>query len=161
MVFKGFYKLSCHWAIHLLSVTFLFICLSIVIADSIACSEAPPQIDDIRLSSEMKSRWGIEIIGVRLTAADHLVDFRYKVLDPDKAVNLMKRGDKAFLIDLATGLKLPVPVTKVGPMRGTGTKPKAGRIYAIIFSNGGGIVRKGNIVSVVIGDFRADKLIVE
>lgn len=109
----------------------------------------------------LETTWGIHPEALRITANGHMVDFRYRVLDPEKAVNLMHRGDDAYLIDQATGTKLPVPVTKVGQLRGTGTKPQAGRVYPVIFTSGGGIVKQGSLVTVVLGDFRAEDLIVE
>jgi hypothetical protein len=112
-------------------------------------------------AADFESRWGIHIEAVRLTAEGHLIDFRYRVVDPYKAENLMRRGDQAYLIDQASGAQLPVPVTKVGQLRGTGQKPTAGRIYTVMFSSGAGVVRQGSAVTVVIGEFRAENLVVE
>jgi hypothetical protein len=112
-------------------------------------------------ADDFESRWGVHIEGVRLTAEGHLIDFRYRVLDPDKAEHLTRRGDQTYLIDQASGAKLLVPVTKVGQLRGTGQKPTAGRVYAVMFNSGGGVVKQGSAVTVVIGDFRAENLIVE
>jgi len=39
------------------------------------------------------------------------------------------------LIDQATGTKLPVPRTRLGPMRQTAVKPAADRDYIILFGN--------------------------
>jgi len=112
------------------------------------------------MTNALESQWGVHVEGVRLTAGGHLVDFRYRVLDPNKAEGLMRRGDKAYLIDQASGVKLPVPVTKVGQLRGTGTMPAADRVYAVMFKSGGGIVKQGSLVTVVLGDFRAENLTV-
>lgn len=110
--------------------------------------------------SAAEAQWGIELQTVRLTAAGHLIDVRYRVLDPDKAVALMKRGDKAFLIDQASGAKLPVPRTKVGPLRQTGSKPKAGKVYPLLFSNTGKLIESGSKVTLVIGNFRMENIVV-
>ncbi len=111
-------------------------------------------------SAAVENQWGIHMEGIRLTAQGHLVDFRYRVLDPNKAEALMRRGDEAYLIDQASGTRLSVPLTKVGQLRGTGTKPAAGRVYAVMF-NSGGIISPGSPVTVVLGDFRAENLTVE
>ena len=111
--------------------------------------------------SATEKQWGIKIEGIRVTAAGYFVDFRYRVVDPDKAVGLMKRGDKAFVIDQASGMQMPVPLTKVGPLRGTGSAPKADRVYTVMFTSGGGVIRPGSKVTVVIGEFRAENLVVE
>ena len=65
------------------------------------------------------------------------------------------------MLDEATGTKLPVPVTKVGQLRGTGTKPKDDRVYTVMFNSGDGLIQPGSAVTVVIGDFKAEHLIVE
>ena len=108
----------------------------------------------------IEEQWGVKIESIRVTAAGHLVDFRYRVLDSEKAMGLMKRGDKAYIIDQASGIELPVPVTKVGPIRGTGTTPKEGKVYSVMFKNRG-IVQSGSKVTVVIGEFKVENLVVE
>ena len=109
----------------------------------------------------IKKRWGIQIRGIRLTGADYFLDFRYRVKDPEKASALQRRQEKVYLIDQATGTKLPVPITKVGPLRATGVKPKPNREYVILFSNVNKIIKRGSKVTVVIGNFRAKNLVVE
>ena len=109
----------------------------------------------------LKDKWGVEVTAIRLTSSDHMIDFRYKVYDVAKAAPLFKREIKPQLIHSATGKVLSVPVpAKVGALRTT-EPPQAGRTYWMLFGNGGNLVQKGNEVSVVIGEFRADKLIVE
>jgi hypothetical protein len=49
---------------------------------------------------------------------------------------------------------------KVGQLRQSST-PEAGKIYWMVFSNKGGHVKRGHRVSVVIGKFRVDNLLVE
>lgn len=111
---------------------------------------------------EMEEAWGIQIRSLRRTAAGRLLDFRFKVLDPDKASQLLKREDKPLLIDQASGKKLMVPsMPKIGPLRPTAVKPEANRVYFILFSNPGDLVKKGNTVSIVIGNFKIEDLMVE
>jgi hypothetical protein len=49
---------------------------------------------------------------------------------------------------------------KVGQLR-QGLAPEAGRSYWMAFSNKGRLVKRGARVSVVIGQFRADGLVVD
>ncbi len=49
---------------------------------------------------------------------------------------------------------------KVGKLRQSST-PEAGKSYWMAFSNKGRRVKRGDHVSVVIGQFRADGLVVE
>lgn len=83
------------------------------------------------------------------------------LIDPDKCSSLFTRQIKPYPIDQASSTKLLVPnPPKVGALRQT-RKPEANRNYFIIFGNPGGYVKKGNKVTVVIGDFKAENLVVE
>ncbi len=109
----------------------------------------------------IEEQWGIRPKAIRLTGEQFFLDFRYKILDPDKAAAVTKRGEKAFLIDQDTGKSLPVTVNKLGPMRSTTVKPTAGKDYVILFTNPGRMVKKGAKVTLVIGELRIENLIVE
>ena len=114
--------------------------------------------------SSIEGRWGIQILGVRLSGGDSMLDFRFRVLDPDKALPLTNPNRKPYLIDQASGAKLMAPSPpKVGTLRRTIMvhKPKADRTYLILFSNSGRPLQAGSKVTVVIGDFLAQNLVVE
>lgn len=98
---------------------------------------------------------------ISLTAEGQMLDFRYRVLDEEKAKPLFSRQYKPYLVDEATGAKFLVPESpKVGALRTT-REPKPDRNYFIIFVNPGRYIKKGNKVTVVIGDFKAEHLVVE
>ena len=127
-------------------------------------SPDPPEISKTAeqpATPTLEEKWGIRIIGVRLTAADMMLDFRYRVIDPEKAASLLSRQIKPHLIDQATGRKFEVTRTRLGPMRQTAVKPQADRNYIILFANQGKTVKRGNKVTVVIGDFVIENLVVE
>lgn len=112
-------------------------------------------------AEEVKEQWGIEITSLRMSADGHMVDFRYRVLDAKKAETLFARENKPFLIDEASQNVLSVPNTaKIGPLRTSGDS-KEGRIYWMFFANIPGLVKSGSKVTVVIGDFRVENLIVQ
>ena len=111
---------------------------------------------------DLEAYWGIRIVSLRRTAAGHLLDFRFRVNDPEKAVALLRRQANAYLIDQTSGKKLAVPrMPKVGALRTSAVKPEAGRIYFILFNNTGDLVQPGTRVTIVIGDFKAEHLVVE
>lgn len=115
-------------------------------------------------SAGMEERWGVRIEGIRLSAAGNMLDFRYRVIDAEKASPLVDRRVKPYLLDQASGARLMVPSSpKVGPLRQTSAdgKPLAGRTYFILFANPGKYIKAGSRVTVVIGDFRAQDLTVE
>jgi hypothetical protein len=109
----------------------------------------------------MKEKWGVEIVSLRRTAHGHMLDFRYKVLDAEKAAPLFVRKTKPNLVHQSSGKVLVVPSTaKLGPLRNS-YAPKEGRIYWMFFGNAGDLVKAGDKVTVVIGEFRAEDLPVE
>ena len=110
----------------------------------------------------IRERWGVEVVSIRLSAAEHMIDFRYRVLDAQKALPLFDRSFKPYLIDQTSGMKMAVPeAPKVGSLRQRPRKPEADRNYFILFTNRGGIIKKGSKFTVVIGDFEAENLVVE
>jgi|SRR4051794_9742361 hypothetical protein len=111
-----------------------------------------------RVATLTKRKWGVEVLGVHLTAAGYMMQFNYKVLDPKKAASLFDRRIKPYLVDTNTGAKFLVPSPeKVGQLRNVNT-PEAGRIYWVLFANPGQMIKPGTQVDVVIGDFRASGL---
>jgi hypothetical protein len=110
--------------------------------------------------SSIEQLYGIEIQGIRLISAGRFLDFRYKVMDPEKVSPLMDGRARPYLIDQETGSKSGVPSSpKVGSMRQKSRQPIVGKIYFVLFGNPG-LVKPGGKVTVVIGDFKAENLIV-
>jgi hypothetical protein len=105
--------------------------------------------------------WGVDSLAVKWAESGELVKFTYQVLDADKAKPLNDKKAEPSLIDAQAGVKLVVPsLEKVGQLRQTAT-PEAGKSYWMAFSNKGRLVKRGDRVSVVIGQFRADGLVVD
>jgi hypothetical protein len=105
--------------------------------------------------------WGVDSLGVKLVESGEIIRFTYRVLDADKAKALNDKKVEPSLIDPQAGVKLVVPsLEKVGQLRQSST-PEAGKSYWMAFSNQGRLVKRGDRVNVVIGQFRADGLVVE
>jgi hypothetical protein len=106
----------------------------------------------------LAEEWGVEVVALRLTGANFMLDFRYKVQDTEKAAEIFERANKPLLIHKASGARLQVPSPpKTGPLRPTNA-PEVGRTYTILFSNPG-VVHAGDEVTVQIGDFEADVVV--
>jgi len=106
--------------------------------------------------------WGIQALHARLTANGTMIDFRYRVLDPDKAVPLFKREVKPYIMDEATGAKFAVPdLPKVGAVRSTTRNPAAGQEHFILFTNPNRFLKAGSKVTVVISGYKKEHLVVE
>jgi hypothetical protein len=110
---------------------------------------------------ELEKKWGIRPLSIRQTADGHMLDFRYRIMDAEKASPLFHPTIKPLLIDEDTGAVMAVPnVPKVGSMRTT-RKPLKDRNYFMLFANPQGHIKPGHKVTVVIGDYRAAHLVVE
>lgn len=105
--------------------------------------------------------WGVDSLVVKSAESGEIIRFTYRVLDPQKAKELNDAKMSPYLIDEKAHIKLVVPsLENVGELRSK-EKPKDGKSYWIAFSNKGGYVKPGHHVSVVIGKFRADGLVVQ
>ncbi len=112
-------------------------------------------------AASVEETTGVEVVSLRRTAAGRMLDFRFRVIDPEKAAPLLSRGTPAYLFDPATGAKMPVPNTKIGNMRQTTRKPEKGRIYFMFFDAAGQQVKSGDKITVVIGEHRFENLTVQ
>lgn len=110
---------------------------------------------------ELEKKWGVRPLSVRQTADGHMLDFRYRITDVEKASPLFSPTIKPLIIDEDTGAVMAVPnVPKVGSMRST-RKPLKDRTYFMLFANPQKHIQPGHKVTVVIGDCRAEHLVVE
>ena len=112
-------------------------------------------------AKELADNWGVELLGMRLTTAGYMLDFRFRVMDADKALPLFDHRIKPHIVAERSNIKLPVPMsTKVGAFRPTnrGKNIKADKTYYMIFGNPDRHVKAGEKVTVVIGDFKVEHL---
>ncbi len=116
-------------------------------------------------TTETEEKWGIRVVALRSTMAGMMIDFRYKVVDVKKAAQLLDIKKQAYLLVEDTGTKLGVPHSvKIGALRQTthAKKIKEGFDYFVLFGNPGGrLAKPGDKVAVVIGDFKAEHLVIQ
>jgi hypothetical protein len=125
-------------------------------ADSISSEEADAT------AARIEDEWGVEVLAIRRTAGGYMLDFRYRVLDAEKAAPILDRRITPYLEIAESGAKLLVPqAPKLGSMRQTSFSVKADRNYFIVFANPAQTVAVGDEVSVVVGDFQTEILTVE
>jgi hypothetical protein len=123
--------------------------------------DVPEPAHHPREKSFLKRKWGVEVMYVRQTAAGYMLEFRYKVLDAEKAKPLFERRIKPLLTHAESGATLIVPTpAKTGALRNS-NPPKAGHTYWMFFANPGKLVKPGQHVRVAIGEFSADGLLVQ
>jgi hypothetical protein len=105
--------------------------------------------------------WGVDELSAKLAESGQLVRFNYRVIDAVKAGPLNSKAASPQMYDGQAGVSLQVPtMEKVGPLRQSMT-PENGKTYWMVFSNKGRLVKAGHRVSVLIGPFRVDGLIVQ
>jgi hypothetical protein len=119
--------------------------------------------DDLSIETvSMEDKFGVQVVGMRPTAEGRMLNFRYKIIDPEKALSLINPKAKPYVIDQKTGKTVAVPsLPKVGALKQRGKRAYPGRIYFILFANPGEFIKPGDKVSVVIGDFKAEDIVVE
>ena len=105
--------------------------------------------------------WGVDSLNVKAVESGEIIRFTYRVLDAEKAKALNDKKLEPSLIDPKAGVSLVVPsLEQVGILR-QGSTPEAGKFYWMAFSNSGRRVKRGDHVDVVIGQFRAQGLVVD
>ena len=122
---------------------------------------AVTESDEAASNISIEERFGIEVVALRSTAAGHMLDFRFRVVDLEKAMTFFREDLKPYLLDPVSGKSLTVPVpAKLGPMRPTGRNPKLGITYWMFFGNPG-LIKPGDRVTIVVGDYKLKDLVVE
>jgi len=105
--------------------------------------------------------WGVDGLSVKAVESGELIRFSYRIVDANKAETLNDKKLEPSLLAPRAGVRLEIPqLEKVGKLRQSST-PESGKTYWMAFSNKGRLVKPGDHVSIVIGKFRADGLIVE
>jgi hypothetical protein len=105
--------------------------------------------------------FGVDSIAAKAVESGELIKFSYRVLDAEKARPLNEKTNEPVMFDPAINAKLIVPsLEKVGQLRQSST-PEAGKSYWMAFSNPGRVVKRGDRVSVTIGQFHIEGLVVE
>jgi len=108
-----------------------------------------------------QTAWGIDNLSVSLAASGSLVRFSYRVTDAALAQPLGDKHAAPYMIDPRRKVLVRVPVLEqVGALWQT-TELENGKRYWIAFSNKDHPIHVGDRVTVVIGDFHADGLMVE
>jgi len=150
-----------------------FLVSSILVSPAGAQSAAPTEKSPIiasRSRSHLVSNsarqfydviWGVDSLAVKSVESGEIIRFTYRVLDAQKAKTLNDKKNEPSLVDPGAGVSLVVPsLEKVGKLRQSST-PQAGKVYWMAFSNKGRLVKPGDHVNVVIGNFQANGLVVE
>lgn len=109
----------------------------------------------IPLNPAVETKWGVRVSQVAVTADGGLVDFRFIVLDPDKASEMLSNVDNLPVLRVdGSG----VVVNSTAQM-GAHPTLRAGQTYFLLYRNAGGAVRSGSSLSVLFGDLTINHVI--
>lgn len=157
-----------HGSVPLLRPMLTWLAAIAVAGQMMACSTAPASAvaspAAAGATTEVEATYGIKVEGLRLTAAGSMLDFRYRVLDAQKAAPLLNGKIQPALLDEARGAKLGVPDTPtLGRIRQTSRNGviHTDRSYFIMFGNPGKALQSGDKVSLLLGPVKVTDLVVQ
>jgi hypothetical protein len=130
--------------------------LAVLIAAGLAVRGTPFRTGGpVPLNPAIEAKWGIRVSQVAVTADGGLVDFRFIVLDPDKASEMMSNVDNLPVLrpDGATGI-----INSAAQMGGHPSL-RPGQTYFLLYRNAAGAIRPGTSLSVLFGDLTIDNVI--
>lgn len=125
--------------------------------DTKAADVVPLSLERPVVSADgLAERSGVKITHVAVTGGGGLIDLRYRVFDPDKANTLHGKRTPPALVDEQSGLVVNQTLMNHahhGPY-------KAGVSYYLVFNNPGNLVRRGSMVTVLLGDAEVQHVVV-
>jgi len=137
----------------------LMILIGLIIQNG--CMSAKPADQDSSRRLTPAETAGIEIVRIHPSVGGQMLDLRYRVVDVEKAKLAFNRKAQIYLLDQASGMKLPVPdMAMVGKLLQR-PENKDAKVYWIFFGNPGGLVRTGAKVTLVIDEIRITDIVVE
>jgi len=107
-----------------------------------------------------EDRYGMQVAGLQLIAQGALLRFRYRIVDPLKAGQVGLEGGMAYLIDPLGRRISPRTVPATGSAFAARHLNEAGSVHSTFFPNQGGL-KSGDLVTVVMGQFRAENVRVQ
>ena len=114
-----------------------------------------------RRAHYFERNWGVDIVGIHPVSSGLMLRFDYRVVDTERASALTDRAARPYLVDEATHTALAIPAMEnVGELRQIAPLEQ-GRTYYMIFGNPGRLVKRGSRVTLVVGNLRADGLVVD
>ena len=108
-------------------------------------------------ASGLAERSGVRLVRVAVTGGGGLLDLRYQVVDPSKAVTVHEAQTPPAIIDERTGLVLNRLL--MGHAHQGQLKPAVS--YYLVFENTGDWVHRGSQVTVLLGDAQVEHVVVK
>jgi hypothetical protein len=142
----------------------LMVGLPFVAAAQADAPAAAPAASAAGLAQRLED-FGVELVAVRLSGADFLIDVRYRVRDVAKAQALLERKIHPVLVNEATGDRFYIPqAPKVGTLRQSATSKQPAqldKVYFMLFANPDRKLRAGEKVTLHAGESTVRGLVVQ
>lgn len=114
---------------------------------------APPS--GMPTNPAIEARWGVRVTQIGVTADGGLVDFRFVVLNADKALDMMLNvNNLPVLVDEDSG----TTITSTVPM-GDDHNLHVGQTYFLLYRNAVGAIKPGSQVTVKFGNLKLEHII--
>ena len=105
----------------------------------------------------LAERSGVRLVRVAVTGGGGLLDLRYQVVDPNKALTVHEAKTPPAIIDERTGLVLNRLL--MGHAHQGQLKPAVS--YYLVFENTGNWVHRGSEITVLLGDAQVEHVVVK
>lgn len=100
---------------------------------------------------------GLRVLRVFTTANGGMIDLRYQVTDPDKAIIIHDIDNPPRFVNEATG----EVIDRAYHDHSSGSSLKAGQTYNEILVNEGGVIQRGDRITIFVGQSRLEHIVVQ
>lgn len=129
------------------AVRLFLICILVSFMSSVHADETELKTIDL------EKDWGIQLVMLRISAGGYMIEFRYKVLDVDKATVLSVNKEFPHLLSMKSKAKLDVPYgSTVGYLKSNRKFLKLNRNYITMFANENRHMLPGDQVRIMVGN---------
>jgi hypothetical protein len=106
----------------------------------------------------LAEEFGIALISLRPTGGGHMLDLRYRVVDPDKADAVLRMASRidVMVVHRPSKVVAHVPKTMLGKLRVKTANARPDRVYYVLFKNPHQTIQSGSRVDVHIGDLTVE-----
>lgn len=112
------------------------------------------QADETQLKTiDLEKDWGIQPVFLRISGGGYMIEFRYKVIDTQKALILSANKVFPSMLSMKSKAKLAVPYSStIGYMKSNRKFLKQDRNYIVFFANENRHMLPGDQVKIQVGD---------
>jgi hypothetical protein len=142
----------------------LGVVLALIVGSVAARAWWPDRGEDVRSGTTlvdaegMADRYGIDVTLVAVSAAGGMIDFRYQVVDPEKADGVLHDDTLLpILVREDTGETLILS----SPPHHHATVLELGATYFFLFANAHNAIHDGTLVTLVLGDVRLEHIVAQ